>query len=189
MDQLLFARGDAFIREIFFFLIQASGNDGLPAKMLNKLLCAKALNLRAEQVGDRLSAIIHSRLWENFTASFDDWGPYIVVWDENDKAVQIRHVSGTVANIDDEGKFHTGFTKHMWHSDYEAYVKGQRLSRFTMHDYFLENEGPNATKLTPDTLIKLAEKAEATVVKIKEELSRDEVKVFCAIALWRVSVQ
>ena len=184
----MIARGDAFVRETFFFIVQAAGTDGLPPPMRNKLICAKSFNLRSETVGDRLTPMIKTGLFDTFVPSWNDFGPYKVEWGSDDRAVKIIHVSGAEALIKGEGEFTMDFSTHCWHSDNEAYVKGQRLSRFTMKDYFLENEGPNLSKLLPDTLAKHASDAEATVEKIKLELSKDEVKALYEITLWKVSV-
>ena len=65
----------------------------------------------------------------------------------------------------------------MWHSDSDANVKGKRLSRFTMKDYFGPQAGPNKTAITADTLKNMAAKAYETIQQVKKELEKDHIKV------------
>ena len=162
---------------MFYYLVQADGQDNLPQLMLDKLVCAKAFNYRSEEVGPRLKLLVESLVFEDFKAGWDTLGPYTIEWTE-EQASRNTHVSGDYVDIkaEDEGKFNKKFTKHLWHCDSLAWVKGQRLSSFILKDYFKADQGPNRTALKPDTLKILAEKATADVQKVKEELSKDCVK-------------
>ena len=182
IDELTRVRGDQLIRDIFFFMLQLTGADNLPGNMLNKHVCSKAFNYRSDQVGDRLKRIIGSGLFTtNLSATFDDFGPYDIVW-EGQRAAVVKYCNGDKAIIDGEGEFTNSFTKHLWHQDSDAFVKGsKKLSLFHMKDYFEPGKGPFKTALLSDTLKDFAAQAAKDISAVKEELSKDTVKACSAM--------
>lgn len=175
LEDMTHKRGEAFIRECFWFVTQCGPADALPEKMLDKLICAKVFNQRHDGLGGRLHKLVQSGIFEGKDLSWTDVGPYTIEWD-GQRAKSITHISGAVAAIEGgEAEFTTKFSIHCAHSDYDCYVKG-RMAKYYLRQYFDESEGPFRTMLRPDTLLTLAEQTGSAIDKVKTDLCMDIVK-------------
>ena len=136
---------DNNIKNLFSMEVGLDPHDPLPRPCLDKEVCYRTFNARAEMLGGRLRSLPPGSIRPGCKLDWSEIGVFTLHFTDK-KCVLLEHVSGAEGTLPEHIMITTAFVLIDNHSDMKAKVKCGKLE-FYLKDFFDDGAGPHANPI------------------------------------------